>query len=34
MSFHNADYERWNTLDFIAGYRVVLSKAHPEYDIL
>lgn len=33
MSFHNADYERWNTLDFIAGYRVVLSKAHPEYDI-
>lgn len=33
MSFHNADYERWNTLDFIGGYRVVLSKAHPEYDI-
>jgi hypothetical protein len=33
MSFHNADYERWNTLNFVAGYRVVLSKAHPEYDI-
>lgn len=33
MAYRTADQERWQRLDFIIGYRVVLSDNHPEPDI-
>ncbi|MDR2139829.1 MAG: hypothetical protein LBP50_09815, partial [Tannerella sp.] len=33
MAYHEQAHERWRQLDFIAGFRVVLSNAHPVYDI-
>lgn len=33
MAYRSADQERWRQLDFVIGYRVVLSDNHPEPDI-
>ena len=33
MAYRTADQERWRQLDFVIGYRVVLSDNHPEPDI-
>ena len=33
MAYRTADQERWRRLDFVIGYRVVLSDNHPEPDI-
>ena len=33
MAYRTADQERWQRLDFVIGYRVVLSDNHPEPDI-
>ena len=33
MAYRTADQERWQQLDFVIGYRVVLSDNHPEPDI-
>ena len=33
MAYRTADQERWRQLDFVIGYRVVLSDNHPESDI-
>lgn len=33
MAYRIADQERWRQLDFVIGYRVVLSDNHPEPDI-
>lgn len=33
MTYRTADQERWRQLDFVIGYRVVLSDNHPEPDI-
>lgn len=33
MAYRTADQERWKRLDFVIGYRVVLSDNHPEPDI-
>ena len=32
MAYRTADQERWRQLDFVIGYRVVLSDNHPEPD--
>jgi hypothetical protein len=32
-AYRNADIERWRKLPFVVGYRINLSKNHPEYDI-
>ncbi|MDR1337149.1 MAG: hypothetical protein LBK22_10005, partial [Tannerella sp.] len=33
MAYHGQAYMRWQQLDFIVGFRVVLSDEHPETDI-
>ena len=33
MAHHEQAYARWQELDFVVGFRVVLSPAHPVYDI-
>lgn len=33
MAYRTADQERWRQLDFVIGYRVVLSDNHPEPNI-
>lgn len=33
MAYRFSDQVRWRQTDFITGYEVVLSAAHPEYDI-
>jgi hypothetical protein len=33
MAHHERTYERWKQLDFVVGFRVVLSGSHPEEDI-
>jgi hypothetical protein len=33
MAYHEQAYECWQKLDFIVGFRVVLSAQHPVYDI-
>lgn len=33
MAYRTADQERWRQLDFVIGYRIVLSDNHPEPDI-
>jgi hypothetical protein len=33
MAYHEQAYNRWQQLDFVVGFRVELSGAHPEKDI-
>jgi hypothetical protein len=33
MAYRTADHHRWNTMPFIVGVEVKLSKNHPRYDI-
>ena len=33
MAYRSAEQDRWQRMDFILGYRVVMSDNHPEHDI-
>lgn len=33
MAYRSAEQDRWRRMDFILGYRVVMSDNHPEHDI-
>lgn len=33
IAYHTVDYERWQTMDFVVGIRVMLSNNHPIVDI-
>jgi hypothetical protein len=33
MAYRSADWERWQTLPFVIGIEIVLSRNHPEFDI-